>query len=100
MAGYQRRNSAEPESGVGAPPKVNVFQWKDVLVERSSDGRRENVGIIYGVSFRITVQYIEEGIEVVRVLVDVNNYYGPLIANTLTQALDSRPYGSQGVFSL
>jgi hypothetical protein len=73
---------------------------ENVLVERSSDGRRENIGIIHRVSFGITVRYIEESIEVVRVLIDMNHGYGSLGANAHTQASDRRTHRSQRVFSL
>jgi hypothetical protein len=46
------------------------------------------------------VEYIEKGIEVIRGLIDVNNHYGPLAANTAAEALNGGPERSQRVFSL
>jgi hypothetical protein len=46
------------------------------------------------------VEHLEEGVEVVGVLIDVNNHYGPFVANTRTQASDGRSHRSQRVFPL
>src|SRR5215469_13628210 len=78
MSWDEHRDSAEPDGSIGGPPEINLFSWKDVLVERSSDRARENIAIIDRISFRITVQHIKQSVEVVRVLIDMNHCYGPL----------------------
>jgi hypothetical protein len=46
------------------------------------------------------VEDVEKSIEVIRVLIDVNNHYGPLVPHTASQASDGGAHRSQGVFPL
>src|SRR5580658_10363453 len=100
MSRDQRRNMAEPDGRIRAPAEIDLSLWKDALVERSSNGTREDIRVIQRISFWISVQHIEESVEIVGVLVHMNHHDGPLVANARTKAPDSRTHRRQGVLSL
>jgi hypothetical protein len=95
MSWNQRWNMAEPDGSVRTPSEINLFSREDVLIERSSNRERENVRVIHRISFRIIVVYFEKSIEVIGMLIDVNDHYGPFVPHTAAQASDGGSHRSQ-----
>src|SRR5580698_9295774 len=79
---------------------MDRFGWKDVLIERPSDGTGIYILFVEGISVSVCSQHFEQRVEVVRRLIYVKYKNRPLRAKPFPKNANRDVHGSQRVLAL
>src|ERR1700722_19701444 len=100
VARDQGWDTAEPHGGIRAPADMHRVGREHALVERSSDHGGKYVRLAQDISVLVRIQNLEQGVEVVRGLIDMEHANGAIRTNALPQIPDGNLHRNHRVLTL